>query len=206
MTPARTAWIVVPATVVVGAVLQAATAVPGLGTASTTMLVGDTVVSVVALVLEIALLAWAADALVRREASRRPGGPLLLWSLLVVALTALVAIVLGAAVVLVLVVALCVLPAAAAGERNALRGFRVFRRTPVRAVVASLVAMLVAGVTWVVALASGLFLTGALGGLAMWVWFGVVGFLLLLWWTRLAARCAEPRAADVAPDLPAATV
>lgn len=204
MTSARGAWLAILGTVVVGAAVQAATAVPGLGTASTPVLVLDVVLSGVALVLELALLAWAVRAVVHRAPLGRPSGVLLLWALLVVLLTALVAVVLGAAVALVLVVGLCVLPAAAAGERNALRGFRVFRRTPVRAVVAALVALLVAGVTWVVALAAGLFLTGALGGLVMWLAFGVVLALLLLWWTRLAARAEALPASVPEEPVPAA--
>ncbi len=97
------------------------------------------------------------------------------------------------------------LPAAAAGEPNALKGFRVFRRTPFRAVVAALVTILVAAVTWVVALAAGLFLTGALGGLVMWLVFGVLLALLLLWWTRLAARAAAG-SDEPATEEPAAAV
>lgn len=200
----RTPWLVVVVTIVLGAVLQAATAIPGLGTSSTAVLVGDTVVSVLALVLELALLAWAAHALVRREPLGRPSGRLLLWSLAVVALTAVVAVLLGPLVVLVLVAALCVLPAAAAGQGNALRGFHVFRRETGRAVVASVVAVLLAAVTWVVALAAGLFLTGALGGFVMWLWFGVLLALLLLWWTRLAARVVPGAAEPVVEDESAA--
>lgn len=205
MSPRGTGWLVVLASVVVGAVVQAATAVPGLGTASTPVLVADAAVSVVALVLELALLAWATRAIVHRAPLGRLPGRLLLWSLLVAVVTAIVAIVLGAGVVLVLIAALCVLPAAAAGERNAFKGFRVLRRTPVRAVVAALVTILVAGVTWVVALAAGLFLTGALGGLVMWLVFGVLLALLLLWWTRLAARAAAG-SDEPATEEPAAAV
>ncbi len=205
MSPRGTGWLVVLGTVVVGAAAQAATAVPGLGTASTPVLVADAAVSVVALVLELALLAWAARAIVHREPLGRLPGRLLLWSLLVAVVAALVAIVLGAGVVLVLIAALCVLPAAAAGEPNALKGFRVFRRTPFRAVVAALVTILVAAVTWVVALAAGLFLTGALGGLVMWLVFGVLLALLLLWWTRLAARAAAG-SDEPATEEPAAAV
>lgn len=205
MSPRGTGWLVVLGSVVVGAAVQAATAVPGLGTASTPVLVADAAVSVVALVLEVALLAWATRAIVHRESLGRLPGRLLLWSLLVAVVAALVAIVLGAGVVLVLIAALCVLPAAAAGEPNALKGFRVFHRMPVRTIVAALVTILVAGVTWVVALAAGLFLTGALGGLAMWLAFGILLALLLLWWTRLAARAAT-RSDQPAAEEPAAAV
>ena len=192
MSPRGTGWLVALGTVVVGAAAQAATAVPGLGTASTPVLVADAVVSVVVLVLELALLAWAARAIVHRTPLGRVPGTVLLWSVVVVVVLAAVGIVVAFAVPLDLVAALRVLPAASRGERNALRGFRVFRRTPVRAVVAAVVTVLLTGLAWVAALAAGLFLTGALGGFAMWLVLGVLLALLLIWWTRLAARAGTP--------------
>lgn len=188
MSPRGTGWLVALGTVVVGAAAQGATAVPGLGTASTPVLVADAVVSVVSLVLELALLAWAARAIVHRAPLGRLPGTVLLWSVLVVVALAASGVVVALGVPLVLVAALCVLPAAAAGERNALTGFGVFRRTPVRAVVAAVVTVILTGLAWVAALAAGLFLTGALGGFAMWLVLGVLLALLLVWWTHLAAR------------------
>jgi hypothetical protein len=121
---------------------------------------------------------------VRREHLGRPRLRLVLWSAVVV-LASLVAAVVGApAVALVLIATLCVLPASAAGERNALKGFRVFRRTPVRTVLASLAVVVAVLLSWVVALVAGFFLTGALGGVVMWLWFGLVAALELLWWTH----------------------
>ena len=89
MSPRGTGWLVVLGSVVVGAAVQAATAVPGLGTASTPVLVADAAVSVVALVLELALLAWATRAIVHRAPLGRLPGRLLLWSLLVAVVTAI---------------------------------------------------------------------------------------------------------------------
>ncbi len=195
------AWLVVVVAVVIGAVLQAATSVPGAGTVSGTTLVLDVTVSFLALVLELALLAWAVRSIALHEPLGRFPRRLLVWSALLVVVAAAVAVVLGPVVVLVLVAGLCVLPAAAAGERNALGGLRVFRRTPGRAVGAAIVAVVVAAVTWVLALAAGLFLAGALGAAAMWLWFGIVLALLLGQWTRLAARVPTPSA--TAPDEPA---
>ena len=191
--PGRAApWIAIVVAVVLGAVLQAATAVPGLGTASSPWFTVQVVVSVLVLVAEISVVAWACRALVRREGQGRLSTRLVLWSAVVVLVSLVVAVVVLPAVVLVLIAALCVLPAATSGERNALRGFRVFRRTPVRAILASVAVVVVTVLTWVVALVAGFFLTGALGGAAMWLWFGLVGALLLLWWTRLHDRAAAP--------------
>lgn len=67
-----------------------------------------------------------------------------------------------------------------------------------------MVVVLVTVVSWVVALAAGLFLTGALGGLAMWLWFGVVLLLLLVWWSRRVARATAPP--EVVPDEAVASV
>jgi hypothetical protein len=181
-------WIVIAATVVVGAVLQAASAVPGLGTASTPWFAVQAVGSFVVLVAELCLLAWAAGAVARRARLGRLPVTLVMWAAAAVLVVIAVAVVLPLAVPLALVVPLCVLPAAAAGQRAAWRGFRVFGRSPVRAVVATIVVVAVAALTWVVALVSGFFLTGALGGLVMWLWFGAAAALLLVWWTRLSIR------------------
>lgn len=196
------AWLVVVVVVVIAAVLQAATSVPGVSTTSGSTLVLDVTVSFLALVLELALLAWSARSIALREPLGRFPRRLLLWSALVVLAAGAVTILLGPVVVLVLVAALCILPAAAAGERNPLRGLRLFRLRPGRAIGAAVVAVALAGVTWVVALAAGLFLAGALGAAAMWLWFGILLALLLVQWTRLAARASaaptiEPETAFV---------
>ena len=192
------AWLVLLAAVVVGALLQGASAIPGLGTAAAGWFAAQVVASVVVLVAEVAVLAWAARAIALRSALGRLTATLVAWSAIVVVVTAAVAVVLPFAVPLVLVVALCLLVEAAAGGRNALRGLRVFRRTPLRAVLSALVVVVAAALSWVVALVAGFFLTGALGGAVTWLWFGAVAGLLLVRWTRLAVR-ARAREAHTAP-------
>jgi len=192
------AWLVLLAAVVVGALLQGASAVPGLGTAAAGWFAAQVVASVVVLVAEVAVLAWAARAIALRSALGRLTATLVAWSAIVVVVTAAVAVVLPFAVPLVLVVAICLLVEAAAGGRNALRGLRVFRRTPLRAVLSALVVVVAAALSWVVALVAGFFLTGALGGAVTWLWFGAVAGLLLVRWTRLAVR-ARAREAHTAP-------
>jgi hypothetical protein len=197
--PSRAAaWLVLLGAVVVGAVLQGASAVPGLGTAASGWFAVQVVGSLVVLVAEVAVLAWAARAIALRSSLGRLTATLVAWSALVVVVTAAVAVVLPFAVPLVLVVALCLLVEAAAGERKALRGLRVFRRTPVRSVLVALVVVVVAVLSWVVALVAGFFLIGALGGAVTWLWFGVVAGLLLVRWTRLAVHARE-REAPAAP-------
>ena len=120
-------WLVMSATVVVGAGVQAATAAPGLGNESSGAFVVAALASLVAVVVEVALLAWAAHAVVQRSRLGRLPLGLVVWSLVVVLVLSVVSVLVAPAVLLVLVAALCVLPAAAAGERNALKGFRVFR-------------------------------------------------------------------------------
>jgi len=192
------AWLVLLAAVVVGALLQGASAIPGLGTAAAGWFAAQVVASVVVLVAEVAVLAWAARAIALRSALGRLTATLVAWSAIVVVVTAAVAVVLPFAVPLVLVVAICLLVEAAAGGRNALRGLRVFRRTPLRAVLSALVVVVAAALSWVVALVAGFFLTGALGGAVTWLWFGAVAGLLLVRWTRLAVR-ARAREAHTAP-------
>ena len=189
-------WLVGLATVVVAAILQGLTAVPGLGTASGTVFGLELAASVALLVAEAVLLAWAAHAIAVRGPLGRPGGALVVWSAVLVLLATVVAVVVPYAVPLVLALAGCVLVAAAAGERNALRGLRVFVRTPWRAIAATVVSVLVLALSWVVALVAGLFLTGALGGAVMWAWTGLVVLLLLVWWARIHARSAPVPAPD----------
>jgi hypothetical protein len=184
-------WAVIAITVVVGAALQAATAVPGDGTASPTLFALQVVGSFVAMVAWLVLLAWATRALVHRSRLGRPPLTLVLWSVVVLLLAVVVGIAVPLALPVVVVLGLTVLPAAADGERAAWRGLRVFRTSTLRAVVATVVAVVLAALTWVVALVSGFFLTGALGGFVMWLWFGAVAALVLLWWTRIATRSSH---------------
>lgn len=189
-------WLIMAATVVVGAGVQAATAAPGLGDESSGPFVVAALASFVALVVEGALLAWAAHAVVHRSRLGRLPLGLVGWSLVVVLVLSVVSVLVAPAVLLVLVAALCVLPAAAAGERNALKGFRVFRRTPLRTVLAALAVVLLGVLSWLVALVAGFFLTGALGGAVTWVWFGALSALVLVWWTH---RVGHAQRAPVEP-------
>jgi len=187
-------WLVIAAAVLLGAVLQAASAVPGLDTATSAWFTVQVVASVVFVVAEVCALAWACRALVRREHLGRPRLRLVLWSAVFVLASLVAAVVAAPAVALVLIAALCVLPASAAGERNALKGLRVFRRTPVRTLLASLAVAFAVLLSWVVALVAGFFLTGALGGVVMWLWFGLVATLALLWWTHRYESALVPKA------------
>ncbi len=182
-------WLVLGATILLGAGVQALTATPGFGRMPVWLFALAAAASVVALWLELAAVAWGVAAV---AAHRRLGafpGRLLLWAGLAFAAAALIAVLVPWALPLVAVAALCVLPAVAAGRR-ALSGFAVFRHTPWRAVIAVIVALIAVAVGWVVALLAGFFLTGAFGGFAMWVWFGMLGTALLLWWARLGERVA----------------
>jgi hypothetical protein len=97
-------WIVIAATVVLGAGLQAASAVPGLGTASTPWFAVQAVGSFVVLVAEICLLAWAAAAVARRARLGRVPVTLVMWAAAAVLVVIAVGVVLPLAVPLALVV------------------------------------------------------------------------------------------------------
>ncbi|KAA9107607.1 hypothetical protein [Microbacterium rhizomatis] len=180
-------WLVLAATIVVGAVLQAVSAAPGLGRMPTWLFAVAAAGSVVALWLQLVATAWAAAAVTARAPLGRVRGGLWAWAAVAVAATGVVAVVFPLALPLIAIVMLCVLPGVAAG-RSAVSGFAVFARTTWRAVLAVVVAVIAIVVSWVVALLAGFFLTGTLGAFAMWLWFGLVGSALLMWWGRLAAR------------------
>jgi hypothetical protein len=176
--------------IVVGAVLQSLTAAPGLGRMAAWLFVLATVGSAVVLWAQVVLLAWTTSSIARRRGLGRIPVPLLGWTAVGVAVAMAAGIVLPWLLPLVGIAALCILPAVAAG-RGPGSGFAVFRRSPWRAVAAALVAIVAAIASWAVALIAGLFLTGLLGGAAMWLWFGIVGAALLLWWARLGERAVR---------------
>lgn len=74
---------------------------------------------------------------------------------------------------------LLVLPAAAVGRP--LSGFVVFRRGPVRTVLAVIAAMALVVLGWVVALLLGFFVTGVVASALTWLCFGVTGVVLITW-------------------------
>jgi hypothetical protein len=177
------AWIVLAAAVVGGAVAQGLLAAPGLGRIPDGLFALEAIASVVVLWLELALAAAAAQAVAGRTARPRRA-PLLAWSGAAVLVLLVAGVLLPYALPLVAVAALCVLPAAAAGRWDAVAGFGVFRR-PWPAIAATAVTIVATVLSAIVALLAGFFLSGAVGGAAMWLWFGIAGALLLLWWTRL---------------------
>lgn len=187
------AGLLLAVTVIGGAILQAMTALPGYTQADPTI---GWVAGASALVLVVQL--WAGSvAVVRlcgeRPAVRRAGA----WAAVVVVGGVVVAVLVPPAVVLYATVASAVGAAAASGRPLRLAA-TVFRHAPVRAVLATILALVLSVVSWVVAVVSGFFLTGVLGGIAMWVWFSVVGAVLLGVWTRVQ-RIVASRAPAPAP-------
>lgn len=190
MKAVRTPWTVLVAAVVIGALAQAATAIPGYAGVDSTAFLLAGVGSAAALILQTIALAWSASALGARIPLGSPRWSLLAWGVLVALILLMVATIAPFALPVAWTVALIVLPAAALGRWNPLAGLRPFRGHPWRASVAVLV-MLLAGVLGVVVAAlTGLFLTGFLGGLVAWLWFGAAAGALLAWWARLLAHAA----------------
>lgn len=134
-----------------------------------------TVVSVVALIVAT----WAGLSVVTRAWTVRG----LAWVAAAVVLTAVLSVLLPPLALVGLVLALFVVPASAAGDP--LDGFRAFRRTPVRHVLAILGVVLACVVAWVAALLLGLLVTGVAASVATWLVFGVLGVLVLSSWVKL---------------------
>jgi hypothetical protein len=185
----RAAWFALIAAVVIGAVVQGLTATPGYA-GGEGLFWWAVVASLLVLWIELAVVTAAAAA----TAGLRPRAVRTLAVSGLVALTGgMVAVVLPLALPVYVVLALCVLPGAIT-ERRPHRGFAVFRYLPLRAVLATVASLALSVLSWVVALAGGLFLTGTAGGIAMWLWFGLAGGLQLVWWSHLLVR-ARARAA-----------
>lgn len=171
--------LVAAAAIVIGALLQAATAVPGLGRVAPVWFVLAALASLLVLWAQLSGLTWAIMALDRGAASVRVL-PIAAWSgiTLIVVGVLLVVVPLGAA--LAGLAALFVLPGASSGMGHALReAGRMIRRHPWRSVLLALGAIIALVTLAVVAVAAGLFLTGLLGGMAMWIAFGTAAAVLL---------------------------
>ena len=134
--------------------------------------------SVVALVLA----AWAALGVLTGAWKLRG----LAWVAAAVLVTSMLSVLLPPLALVGLVLALIVVPAGAAG--NPVDGFHAFRRTPVRHVLAILVVVVVCVMAWAVALLLGLLVTGVAASVATWLWFGLLGVLVLGAWVKLLRR------------------
>jgi len=174
--------------VVVAALLQGLSTMPGYSDTSTWAFWVAVSGSFVMLVAEILLVAWLASALAQDMPLAPPSAALVVWSCIVAVAAVAVVAYAPHAVPLIWTVAIIVLPATALGRWDPLRGFVAFARHPGQAVAATML-LIVSGVAGMgVAFAAGFFLPGFLGGLAAWGWVGIVGAAFLLWWSRLLAR------------------
>ncbi|WP_431778621.1 hypothetical protein [Microbacterium aurantiacum] len=188
---------VLGAAVVLGALAQGFSAAPGLGRMPFPAFLAVAAASALALALQLAATAWAARRIVAPQ-SRAHAGLALAWAAVLVLIGAILSALFPPAGLLAAIAATFVLPAAAAGHAGALSGFGVVRRHPWRALLLMLGVIVLGGVSLVVSIATGLFLTGIVGGIAAWLWFGVVIAWLLLWGARLAVResAARPTLAE----------
>ena len=186
-------WLTLTIVVAGGAVVQGATATPGYAGTESAWFWVAVAGSVLALLAEAIALPWAAGAIARGAALARPTGSLIAWAAIVTVIVLLVAVLAPLTLPAVWALAIVLLAGAATGRWNAFAAFRAFARHPWGASLALLTALVVGVLGVVVALTSGVLLTGFLGGLVAWAWIGVVGAALLGWWTRLLR--AEPAAA-----------
>lgn len=112
----------------------------------------------------------------------------LAWSAGIVVLSAVAGLFAPWATPIVVLLGLIVLPAAAAGASNPVAaGFAPLRRSPIRCVAMIFGALVAVGVTWIVALVLGFFVTGLIAAFATWLWIGIVLSVALVGF----ARCAE---------------
>jgi hypothetical protein len=163
--------------IVVNAVLQALTV---LGDPVPVGSVGF-VASVVASAAVLILATWSALSLV----ASRWRVSLIGWVAGFVVLTAIVSVLLPWVAVLPIILGAIVLPSIAAGGPLS-DGFRAYGSTPVRHSLLVLLTVVAVVLGWVGALVLGFFVTGFAANVATWVWFGVLGALVLLPWWRLA--------------------
>jgi hypothetical protein len=151
-------------------------------------------VSLLALLAAVWLTVGAASAAVDgsggllRTAVARP--MIVAWALAVGVVAVAASVLQLWATPLVLLLGSFVLPAAAVDDAGNLfsRAYRPVVRIPVRFVLAVLAALALAVATWVVALVFGFFVTGALGAVLTWLWFGLAATFVLALWCSLYRR------------------
>jgi hypothetical protein len=163
--------------IVVNAVLQALTV---LGDPVPVGSIGF-VASVVASAAVLIVATWSALSLV----AARWRLSVLGWAAGFVVLTTIVSVLLPWVAALPIILGAIVLPSIVAGGTSA-DGFRAYARTPVRHSLVVLLTVVAVVLGWVGALVLGFFVTGFAANVATWVWFGVLGALVLLPWWRLA--------------------
>ncbi|TQK20301.1 hypothetical protein FBY40_2830 [Microbacterium sp. SLBN-154] len=179
--------LVAAAAIVVGALLQAATAVPGLGRVAPVWFVLAALASLLVLWGQLSSLTWAITALDRDAASVRVL-PIAAWSGITLIVVGVLLVVFPPGAALAGLAALFILPGASAGMGRAVGGAgRTIRRHPWRSVLLALGAVIALVTLAIAAVASGLFLTGFLGGAAMWIAFGTAAAVLLAAAARLQA-------------------
>jgi hypothetical protein len=157
-------------------------------------------ISLLALLAAVWLTVGAASAAVDgtggllRRAVRRP--IIVAWALAVGVVAVAVSLLQLWVTPLVLLVGAFVLPAAAADDPGNLfaRAYRPVVRTPVRWVLAVLAGVALAIATWVAALSFGFFITGALGAVLTWLWFGVAATFVIALWCSLYRRATPATA------------
>ncbi|NYF17632.1 hypothetical protein HDC37_002477 [Microbacterium sp. AK009] len=177
--------LVVTAAIFVGALLQAATAVPGLGRAAPVFFGLAAGASLLFLWGQLTSLTWAILA-VRRGAASVRLIPIAAWSGIIVLVVGVLLVIFPPGAVLAGVAALFVLPGASDGMGRAIPGAgRAMRRHPWRSVLLAAGAIIALVALAVTAVAAGLFLTGFLGGTVMWVAFGTAAAVLLTAAARL---------------------
>jgi hypothetical protein len=179
-------WLVFAPTVVVNALLQAATgSVSGVPNVDWQFILAF-LVSFLALVAATTLVVTAASPSVSRL-----GRPTLLCCVItavVVAATALSTLVSPLLVPLFLLASAIALPALVGRSGVPAAGLGVFRVAPGRSIALSIGTLLLIGVLWVGALLLGFFVTGFVAALLSWLAFGCAGVVLVVGWTSLQVR------------------
>jgi hypothetical protein len=97
-----------------------------------------------------------------------------------------------------LLVALFGLPAVARGD-SPIAGYRCVARAPWRYLAAVALAVLAVLLSWIVAFALGLFLTGTAAAALTWLWFGIASTVLLCLWCSLYRRCRAELTSRLSP-------
>ena len=132
-------------------------------------------------VLTVASLTAIAHAAAADEPMQRPSAALFGWTLGLGSLLVVIAVLFPWIVPVLLVVGAIPLTSVAA-RRPARHGWAPLRQAPARSVLTLLGFVVLAFVSWPLALLLGFFITGPVAAAAIWLWFGLIATLLTTTW------------------------
>lgn len=181
-------WAVWIPAVLIGAVIQALLVAPFVTPGASWAFVALTAAALAALVTQLTVVGGAYRAALDGARFGWPRGIAWLGILALVVAVALAAVASPWLVIPAATIALVILPAILGVPGRHAGGFTLFRRAPVRALLLTLVSLILVALAWLASLLLGLFVTGWVGAGLTWLLYGLIGVILVAAWVATPRR------------------